>query len=310
MGNKRIVSLLPAATEIVCALGAADRLVGRSHECDFPPEISHLPVCTASKLNADASSAEIDRQVKDLLRDAMSIYSIDTEKLKELQPGLILTQAQCEVCAVSLSEVEEAAAQWLGSRPQILSLSPQRLADIWGDIARVAAALDLADHGKEVLRSLKGRVVNIIQKTCVLKSRPSVACIEWIEPLMAAGNWIPELVELAGGRNVAGEAGKHSPWMDWETLACENPEIIVIMPCGFNLARTRSEMPTLLHHAGWPKLRAVKNRRVYLVDGNQYFSRPGPRIVESLEILAEIIHGSRFNFGHQGKAWEKFSGTA
>ncbi len=305
MSNQRIVSLLPASTEIVCALGGAGRLVGRSHECDFPPEIGNLPVCTASKLDASADSAEIDRKVKALLQDAVSIYGIDTEKLKQLKPDIILTQAQCEVCAVSLPEVEQAVAQWLGRRPQIVSLAPNRLADIWEDIRRVADALDLADHGKEVLRLLKSRVVDIIEKTCQLKDRPSIACIEWIEPLMAAGNWVPELVELAGGSNAVGEPGKHSPWINWETLAKQNPEIIIAMPCGFNLQRTRSEMAALVQRPEWSKLKAVKNRRVYLTDGNQYFNRPGPRIVESLEILTEIIHGDRFNYGHQGKAWER-----
>ena len=305
VSNQRIVSLLPATTEIVCALGAAGWLVGRSHECDFPVEIGALPVCTSPKLDPAASSQEIDRQIKALLQDAVSIYRIDTEKLRQLKPDIILTQAQCEVCAVSLPEVEQAVAQWLVSRPQIISLSPNRLADIWEDIRRVADALELTEHGKEVLRSLKNRVVNIIEKSCVLKDRPTVACIEWIEPLMAAGNWVPELVELAGGSNVAGEAGKHSPWMNWETLARQNPDIIIVMPCGFNIQRTRSEMAALVRRPEWPKLRAVKKGRVYLTDGNQYFNRPGPRIVESLEILAEIIHGDRFNFGHQGKGWER-----
>lgn len=305
VSNQRIVSLLPASTEIVCALGGASLLAGRSHECDFPPEICHLPVCTAATIDAGASSAEIDRQVKGLLQEAVSIYRIDIDKIKELRPDLILTQAQCEVCAVSLSEVEQAVAQWLGNRPQIVSLSPNHLADVWEDIRRVADALDLADHGKEVLRALKSRVVDIIEKTCQLKDRPTVACIEWIEPLMAAGNWVPELVELAGGSNLVGEAGKHSPWMTWEMLAGQNPEIIIVMPCGFNLQRTRAEMAALVQRPDWAKLRAVKKHRVYLTDGNQYFNRPGPRIVESLEILTEIIHGDRFSFGHKGKAWEK-----
>ncbi len=305
MTNNRIVTLLPSATEIVCALGAGDRLVGRSHECDFPPEIRHLPACTAAKLNSEASSAEIDRQVKDLGREAISVYRIDAELLKQLQPGVIITQAQCEVCAVSLPEVEAAVSQWLGHRPQIISLSPAKLADIWDDIRRVAAALDLAEHGRTVLAALKNRMVNIIEKTCVMKRRPTVACLEWIEPLMAAGNWVPELVELAGGSNLAGEPGKHSPWLNWETLVKLNPEVIAVMPCGFDLARTKSEMSALLDHPAWPRLRAVKNRRVFLTDGNQFFNRPGPRIVESLEILAEIIHPDRFNFGHKGKGWER-----
>jgi iron complex transport system substrate-binding protein len=303
--KKRIVSLLPSCTEIACALGAADQLVGRSHECDFPPEIRHLPVCTAPKLDVNASSLAIDRQVKDLLQQAVSVYRVETETLKQLQPDVILTQAQCEACAVSLPEVEQAVSQWLGTRPEIVSLSPARLADFWEDIRRVAEALELVDQGRDILRALKNRVVSIIEKTCVLKNRPSLACIEWIEPLMAAGNWVPELVELAGGSNVAGEPGKHSPWMTWESLVQKDPEIIVVMPCGFDLWRTRAEMGPLLRHDRWPKLRAVKNRRVYLTDGNQYFNRPGPRVVESLEILTEIIHPDRFQFGHQGKTWER-----
>ncbi|MDB6068794.1 MAG: periplasmic binding protein [Pedosphaera sp.] len=303
--KKRIVSLLPSCTEIACALGAADQLVGRSHECDFPPEIRHLPVCTAPKLDVNASSLAIDRQVKNLLQQAVSVYRVETETLKQLQPDVILTQAQCEVCAVGLPEVEQAVSQWLGTRPEIVSLSPARLADIWEDIRRVAEALELVDQGRDILRALKNRVVNIIEKTCVLKNRPSVACIEWIEPLMAAGNWVPELVELAGGSNVAGEPAKHSPWMTWESLVQKDPEIIVVMPCGFDLRRTRAEMGPLLRHDQWPKLRAVKSRRVYLTDGNQYFNRPGPRVVESLEILTEMIHSDRFQFGHQGKNWER-----
>ncbi len=303
--KKQIVSLLPAATEIVCALGAASRLVGRSHECDYPPEIIHVPACTSSRLDAAAGSLEIDRQVKTLARDAVSIYHIDTELLKELQPGIILTQAQCDVCAVSLPEVEQALGEWLGDRPQIISLAPSRLAGIWEDISRVADALGLADPGRKVLRSLKNRVVNIIEKTCVMKQRPSVACIEWIEPLMAAGNWVPELVQLAGGSDVLGEPGKHSPWIDWETLLRHDPEIIIVMPCGFNLKRTRAEIAPLTRHPASSKLRAVNSRRVFLTDGNQYFNRPGPRVVDSLEILAEIIHPDRFNFSHKGKGWER-----
>jgi len=305
MRKNRVVSLLPACTEIVCALGAGDGLVGRSHECDYPPEICALPVCTSAKLDSTASSGEIDRQVKALLQDAVSIYRVETEKLAALRPDIILTQAQCEVCAVSLPEVEEAVCHWAGRRLEIISLSPNRLADIWEDIRRVAEALDIAEQGRDLLRSLKNRVVGIIEKTCVMEKRPSVACIEWIEPLMAAGNWVPELVDLAGGANVAGEAGKHSPWMNWETLRQQDPEIIVAMPCGFDLARTRSEMAALSRHPEWRKLRAVKSNRVFVTDGNQYFNRPGPRIVESLEILAEIIHPDRFNFGHRGKSWEK-----
>ncbi len=303
--KENIVTLLPSATEIVCALGAGGSLVGRSHECDFPEEVRRLPACTSTKLDARADSAEIDRQVKNLAQEAVSVYRIERELLRQLQPGIVVTQAQCEVCAVSLREVEEAVGHWLGRRPQIISLSPARLTDIWEDIRRVAMALDLAEHGRTVLSALKNRTVNIIEKTCLLKQRPAVVCVEWIEPLMAAGNWVPELVELAGGVNVAGEPGQPSPWLNWEVLAKLDPDIIVVMPCGFDLSRTKLEITALLNHPSWPKLRAVKSRRVFLTDGNQYFNRPGPRVVESLEILAEIIHPDRFNFGHKDTGWEK-----
>jgi iron complex transport system substrate-binding protein len=304
MSAQRIVTLLPAATEMVGLLGAGDRLVGRSHECDFPPEIRGLPACTSATLETGAASGEIERQVKERLREGSSIYRIDEALLRELKPDVIITQAQCEVCAVSLAEVEAVFANRPGPKPQIIALSPSRLADVWEDIRRVAAALQIADGGRVALSSLKNRVVNIIEKTCMLKQRPTVACVEWIEPLMAAGNWVPELVEMAGGKNLAGEAGKHSPWMDWETLRQPDPEIIVVMPCGFDLARTRVESAALARLPGWSKLRAVKKHRVFVTDGNQYFNRPGPRLVESLEILAEILHPDRFDFEHRGKGWE------
>lgn len=286
-------------------MGAIDRLTGRSHECDFPPEVRRLPCCTSANLKLGAGSAEIDRQTKNLLHERSSLYRVDAALLRELRPDIIITQAQCEACAVSLADVEAAVADWPTGRPQIVTLSPQRLADVWEDIRRVSEALELKERGRETLASLKNRVVNIIEKTCVFKKRPSVVCVEWIEPLMAAGNWVPELVELAGGSNAAGEPGKHSPWLDWETLRRVDPEVIVVMPCGFDLARTRAEMEGLARHPAWPGLRAVKQKRVRLADGSQYFNRPGPRLVESLEILAEILHPDRFHFGHQGKGWEK-----
>lgn len=294
---------------MVCALGAGELLVGRSHECDFPPEVRKLPACTESKINAGNAdnSAEINRQVKELQSSAQpngdrSLYRLDAAKMKELQPDIIITQGQCDVCAVSLQEVEELIGNWSGNRPEILSLAPARLADIWDDIRRVANALDMEERGRDVLRALKNRVVGVIEKTCVVTKRPSVACIEWIEPLMAAGNWVPELVELAGGANALGQAGKHSAWMEWEALLKVDPEIVVLMPCGFDLNRVRSEASALARHPGWSKLDAVKKKRVYLTDGNAYFNRPGPRIVESLEILAEIIWPEKFKFGHKG--WE------
>jgi iron complex transport system substrate-binding protein len=303
--KSRVVSLLPSCTEIVCALGVEARLVGRSHECDFPPSIQNLPVCTAARLDSAQPSAAIHQQVGRLLEHALSIYQVDTGKLRELKPDLILTQAQCEVCAVSLGDVERALAGWTGTQPQVLSLSPRRLVDIWDDFRRVAEALGLGDNGRSTLKPLKLRCVDIIEKTASMTRRPTVGCIEWIDPLMAAGNWVPELVDLAGGRDVLGEPGRHSAWTNWAKLLDADPDVLVIMPCGFDLTRTLRELPVLANRPEWGQLRAVKNHRVYVTDGNAYFNRPGPRIVDSLEILAEVIHPTLFDPKHKGDGWEQ-----
>jgi len=301
--KSRVISLLPSATEIVHALGCGAQLVGRSHECDFPDEVRKLPACTKPQIDPAASSSEIDRQVKARLQQALSLHQIDIATLRSLQPEVILTQAQCEVCAVSLTEVERAVADWTGSSTRVVSLSPQRLTDLWSNITTVAETLGVSEQGRVLVKQLKGRVADVIMKMAPLKRRPSVACIEWFEPLMAAGNWVPELVELAGGLSLFGEAGKHSPWLNWEAVQEHDPEIFVAMPCGFDLERTRRELPSLSSRPDWTKLRAVRDRRVYLVDGSQYFNRPGPRLVESLEILAEMFHPEIFRFGHRGKGW-------
>ncbi len=301
---QRIISLIPSGTEIVCALGFTDQLVGRSHECDFPESVRRLPVCTEPKFAPDGTSYEIDQRVKAILQDALSVYRVYTDRLKELRPQVIVTQSQCEVCAVSLRDVEAAVCQWLDSHPQIVSLEPGALADVWTDMGRVAEALGVSERGTELIRQLEQRMAAVREKAQALSEQPTVACIEWIEPLMAAGNWMPELVEMAGGTNLFGTAGKHSPWMTWEELLAGDPEVITVLPCGFDLKRSREEMPTLIQKPEWSRLQAVRNQRVYLTDGNQYFNRPGPRLVESLEILAEVLHPAVFHFGHEGKGWQ------
>ena len=297
---RRIVSLLPSSTEIVCALGGADLLVGRSHECDYPEGVRRLPVCTAPKFDPDGSSAEIDGRVKDILRDAVSVYRVDAALLDELAPDLVVTQSQCEVCAVSLKDVEAAVCSQVGSRPDIVSLEPNWLDDVWRDIGRVAGALGESRRGEELVLALKRRLEGVKARTAGLP-RPRVACIEWFDPLMAAGNWIPQLVEAAGGENLFGEAGAHSPWMEWEALETADPDCIVLMPCGFDIERNRAELAALEAHPAWNGLRAVRGGAVYLTDGNQYFNRPGPRLVESAEILAEIFHG--MDYGHRDTGW-------
>ncbi len=292
---------------MVWALGCGSQLVGRSHECDFPVEATSLPVCTESKLLPNSSSRQIDEQINNLLGASLSIYRLNTRLMQELKPNLILTQSQCDVCAASEADVAKALGNWTGPLPQILSLTPHRLADVWEDIRRVAAVLGISEHGKEVLRGLKIRCVDVIEKACLLP-RPSVACLEWLDPLMGAGNWVPELVELAGGRNLFGEAGKHTGRIRWEELGAANPEVIIALPCGFDLRRTREELRVLTTKPGWASLKAVRAGRVFLCDGSAYFNRPGPRLVESLEMLAEILHPAKFHFGLEQRGWEKFSG--
>ena len=301
---ERIASLIPSATEIACALGFEGQLVGRSHECDFPPGVARLPALTQPKLDVNARSAEIDGRVKALVRDGLSVYRVDAELLRELEPTLILTQDQCEVCAASLEDVEAALAEWTGARPGVVSLDPNELGDVWRDMNRVADALGAPERGRALTEELAGRITDVGERTLRIRARPSVACIEWIDPLMAAGNWMPELVALAGGKNLFGDAGAHSPWMQWEELRDADPDVVVVLPCGFDLARTRAEMAPLLAQPGWGDLRAVREGRVFLTDGHQYFNRPGPRLVESLEILAEILHPDHFPATHRDSAWQ------
>jgi len=307
MNNKRIISLLPAATEIVCALGLEHSLVGRSHECDFPASVKRLPVCSEANFADDLSSLEIDIKVKEILTEALSIYTVKREVIKELAPDVVITQAQCEVCAVSLKDVEEALDNYLDKESHILSLQPNKLGDIFEDIKTVAQALGVTDAGDVLVEDLQERVDIIRHKLKYVESRPTVACIEWLEPLMVSGNWIPEVVSTAGGSSILAEAGKHSPFVKWEDIQQANPDVIVVMPCGFSIERTMKEMNILLDLPGFAELLAVKNNRLYITDGNQYFNRPGPRIVDSIEIIAEIIHPKLFNFGYEGNGWIKFS---
>ena len=307
MVEPRIISLIASATEIVCALGFESQMVGRSHECDFPASVKRLPVCTSPKFEVEGLSYEIDERVKAILQEALSVYRVDADLLESLRPTHIVTQSQCEVCAVSLKDVEQAVCQFTGSQPVVVSLEPNALADVWSDIRRVATALNATERGEELVARMRGRMDEIAAKARTAQSRPTVACVEWIDPLMAAGNWSPELVEMAGGVNLFGEAGKHSPWMSWEALVAAAPDVIFISPCGFDIARTMEETHLLTGRLEWQELKAAKEDRVFVADGNQYFNRPGPRLVESLEILAELLHPELFNFGYEGKGWVRLA---
>ncbi|NEQ43844.1 MAG: cobalamin-binding protein [Leptolyngbya sp. SIOISBB] len=302
----KIVSLLPSATEIIHTLGLSEYQVGRSHECDFPAEVTALPTCTAPKFNPQGTSREIHDRVTELLQSALSVYQIKTDVLEALQPTHILTQAQCEVCAVSLPEVEAAVASVTGVHPQILSLQPNLLQDVWSDIRQVAIAL-LGDAGNAradaAIAALQARVSDCQERVSTVSRRPTVVCIEWPEPLMSAGNWVPELVSLAGGFPLLAQVGQHSPWINWNDLVKADPEVIILMPCGYDMITSLQESQPLLQHPYWSLLRAVKTERVYVTDGNQYFNRPGPRLVDSLEILAEILHPELMPSRYEGQGW-------
>ncbi len=306
MAEPRIVSLIASATEIVAALGFEPCLVGRSHECDFPPEVLSLPPCSEPKIDVHGTSREIDERVKSLAGDAISIYRVFPEVLRRLEPTHIVTQTQCEVCAVSLKDVEAAMAQLIGQRPNIVALAPMCLDDVWKDIRTVGRALDVDDRAELVIALLRNELNALAVRVKESKRRPSIACVEWIDPLMSAGNWVPELVEIAGGNNLLGTAGRHSPWLTWDELVACDPDVIAVMPCGFDIGRTRVEMLTLTQDPRWHALRAVRDGRVFLTDGNQFFNRPGPRLVESARILAEILHPDLFTNSMEGVGWVTF----
>jgi len=310
----RIISLLASATEMVAALGCLDQMVGRSHECDYPPEIQSLPVVSTVQIDINASSAQVDAQVKELAREkrepedpalkALSIYAIDVDKLQALRPDVIFTQTQCEVCAVSERDVIQAIAQLTGLQPLIVSLSPYRLQDVWEDMLRVGQALGKRDQAQTLVEKYQQRLTDLAVKTSAFGARPRAAVLEWLDPLMGAGNWTPELVAYAGGENVFGEIGQHTPWVTWEELQAADPEVIILSPCGYTLERAMQDVPLLQSNPIWADLQAVRNGRVYAIDGNQYLNRSGPRLVESAELLARVIWGERLPIIVDDNAWQ------
>jgi len=303
MENPRIISLIASATEIVHALGIDNYLVGVSHECDYPPSVKNLPACSSSKIDMDERSYSIDEKVKAIVQESLSVYKVDAGLLEALKPTHIITQTQCEVCAVSLRDVEEAVCRITSSQPAIVTLEPNCLDDVWGDINRIGDALGISGKADEVVAALKERMNDIASRAHQSDRTPRMACIEWVDPLMSAGNWMPELITMAGGMNLFGEAGKHSPWVTWEQLVEKDPDVILVMPCGFDIDRTLQDMPLLTGKKEWQTLKAVRTNNVYAADGNQYFNRPGPRLADSLEILAEILHPETFDIRYEGSGW-------
>jgi len=283
----RIVSLLPSCTEMVYALG--EKVVGRSHECDWPEEVKKIKVMTKPKINATTSSSEINNQITNLVKQGLSVYDIDVQALKEAKPDVILTQDQCEVCAVSLEDVMKAVNTEINTKVKIISLKPMKFNDILDDILKVGEAVGKKKQAQQAVEQISKRKKYITDKTHAIGYMPKVACIEWIDPIMAAGNWMPEMIEMCGGISVTGEAGKHSLRSTLEEIAEKRPEKIIIAPCGFSVEQSLRDINILTENPLWQNIEAVKQGNVYAVDGNSYFNRPGPRIIDSLEIMAGII---------------------
>jgi iron complex transport system substrate-binding protein len=290
----RVASLLPAATEIVCALGAEADLVGISHECDFPETVRRLPALTRARVRPVGVSRDIDREVRLVLQDALAVYEIELARLEAARPDVIVTQDLCDVCAVSFSDVCAATAALVHQEIRIVNLHPTRFDDIWADIARVADALGRAAEGVAVVRGLQARASAITTRSSGRGERPRVVAVEWLDPVMLGGMWMPELIERGGGIPLVTRPGDHAPTLTRDALQGLAPDVVLIKPCGFPLGRTLEELPLLRASLPWESWRAVQAGRVYVADGNAYFNRPGPRIVESLEILAACLHPEAF----------------
>lgn len=300
MSQPRVVSLIASATETLHALGAGDLQVARSHECDWPPKVMALQQLTRPKFKlAGQSSAEIDQSVKSLVAEGLSVYEVDAPALQALAPDVILTQDQCEVCAVSLADVTRAVATWTECHANVVSLRPHTLADIYADNLRIAEALARADAGPQLNRHMQARFDAIADRVAGL-ARPRIAFIEWTDPLMSGGHWMPELVDIAGGINLFGATGAQSPWVSFAEITAADPDVVLVAPCGYDLETTRADMAVLDANPAWQALRAVREGRLYITDGNAFFNRPGPRLVESAEILAEVLHPEIEGFGHMG----------
>ena len=290
----RICSLLPGATEIAFALGLGDDVVGVTHECDYPAEAQQKPVVVRGLIDSNRmTSLEIDRWVGERLGSNQGLYLLDEERLREAAPDVILTQGLCDVCAIDYNEVV-AASETLAKKPKIVSLTPNCLTDVLDDVARVGEATGQRQIAERFVEELEQRISFVREQAATSSARPRVACLEWFDPIYLAGHWVPEMIEIAGAEDVLGRRGEPSEKVEWQSIRESAPEIIVLMPCGFDMPRTLREAGVLERLEGWHDLPAVKAGKVFAVNGHAFFSRPGPRLVDGLEILAHIIHPKIF----------------
>ena len=285
----RIASLLPSATEIICRLGLGDQLVGVSHECDYPPSVRTLPRLTSSAIPKGAPSREIDRLVREHLQTHDALYLLDLELLEKLRPDLIVSQALCDVCAVSSDDVE-ASVHAFANAPSVINLEPSRLEDVFRTIEHVGEAAGASRTAENLVRQLRERVEVVKARTAELRELPKVVFLEWIDPPFNAGHWTPELIRLAGGIGCLGSPGAPSRTLDWAEVVAARPDILVAACCGYDVARATQDLETLQGKPGWNGLPCVESKRVFVLDGNAYFNRPGPRLVDSLELLANKLH--------------------
>jgi iron complex transport system substrate-binding protein len=285
----RIVSLLPSATEIVCELGLREHLVGVTHECDYPASVTSLPKVTKTLIPTNASSREIDALVRDRLGEQSALYTLDMEMLERVAPDLIVTQALCDVCAVAETEVKNAACALPGA-PPVVNLEPETMGEVLDCIRQVADAIGEPARATPVIAKLQARIDAVLARLAKTRTRPRIALLEWLDPPFSTGHWNPELIRLAGGVDGFGREGQKSVTLQWEQVTTWQPEIVLISCCGFTIERTQQEVSVLRDVPGWDDVPAVRDGRVFVTDGSSYFSRPGPRLVDSLELLAHVIH--------------------
>ena len=303
----RIVSFLPSSTEIVYALGLEDQLVGVTHECDFPPDVKRKPVVVHSSFKKGSLNPhQIDEVVSRTLKSGQSLYVVDEEKLRELSPDLILTQDLCQVCAPSGNEIGR-VLKFLPNPPKVVWLTPNCLSDIFENIKQVGEVTGRSTQAGQFILSLRERVRKITEKTDSMKKRPRVFCMEWLSPPYNAGHWMPELVEMAGGEEGLGQKGRDSKRISWDEVLRYAPEVLVLCPCGYPLDDTIDQVHLLTHYPDWDRIPAIKEGQIYAVDANSYFARPGPRIIDGLELLAAIIHPEKFSWSGETKAYRRFS---
>jgi len=301
----RIVSLVPSATEIVCRLGLAGDLVGVSGDCDFPPEIGGVPVLSQRVATPELTSAAIDRRIREDVHSGTSVYHLDADTLARVDPTLILTQELCSVCAPSFTTVRR-AARLLDAPVRIVSLEPRSLADVLDNVQLVADLSGVPARGRAVISELRARIDAVAAGAA--PARPRVAFLEWVDPIFVGGHWVPEMIAAAGGIDVLGVAGRPSTRVPWDAVRDARPEVLIVAPCGFHLARAREEAALLARRDGWRELPAVRGGQVYIVDASSYFNRPGPRLIDGMEILASILQGRAVPGARPLDAVERWSG--